>query len=146
MRYRLHHSLGYRLSLAARIQERRLDQGLKVLGLSRLTWCILLAAGNEELSQPSDIAVYLGIDRSAVSRALGQMEKQGLIARIPGDSDGRTRAVKLTDLGTERLEKGTPIAVGNNALMGDRLGDSDVERLKGLLDTLIEGEPAIPKL
>ncbi|MEM6826015.1 MAG: MarR family transcriptional regulator [Pseudomonadota bacterium] len=146
MRYRLHDSLGYRISLAARIQERRLDQGLKEIGLTRLTWCILLAVGNEDLNQPSDIAGYLRVDRSAISRALGQMETQDLIARDPGEADGRTRAVRLTELGRERLVQGSPIAVENNAIMAKQLGASDVDELKGLLDTLIEGAPAIPKL
>ena len=57
-RYRLHHSLGYHLSIASRLQERRLDEKLKPVGLTRSTWCILLAIGNENLSQPSDIADF----------------------------------------------------------------------------------------
>ena len=146
MPYRLHDSLGFRLSRAARIQERRLDQGLRALGLTRLTWCVLLAVGNEGLAQPSDIAEFIGVDRSAISRALGQMETDGLIARCKGPDDGRTRAVALTDKGTGLLARGTPIAVENNAIMHDRLGDADVARLKGLLDRLIEGEPALPQL
>ena len=32
--YRLHDSLGYQLSIAARIQEKRLDDGLKALALA----------------------------------------------------------------------------------------------------------------
>ena len=59
--YRLHQSLGYHLSIAARLQERRLDEQLRMLGLTRTTWCILLAVGNEGLSQPSDIAGFVGI-------------------------------------------------------------------------------------
>ena len=80
MTYRLHNSLGYRLSRVARIQERRLDLGLRRIGLTRTTWCVLLAVGNEGLSQPSDIAEFIGIDRTATSRALRQMEADDLIA------------------------------------------------------------------
>ena len=78
--YRLHTSLGYHLSLASRLQERRLDEQLKTLGLTRTTWCILLAVGNEGLCQPSDIADFVGIDRTATSRALRHMEDDGLLA------------------------------------------------------------------
>ncbi len=146
MTYRLHDSLGFRLSRVARIQERRLDTGLKELGLSRITWCILLAVGNEGLSQPSEIASFVGIDRTATSRALRQMEADDLIGRATGDGDGRTRTVRLTEKGQDRLERGTPIAEDNGARLAERLSQKDIELLKDRLDRLIEGEPLLPKL
>ena len=146
MVYRLHDSLGYRLSRAARIQERRLDAGLKSLGLTRITWCVLLAVGNEGLSQPSEIADYVGIDRTATSRALRQLEAQGLIGRRPGGSDGRTRSVRLTARGKDRLARGTPMAEANQAAMAERLSATEMDELMNRLDTLIEGAPLLPKL
>ena len=62
--YNLHASLGYQLTLVARLQARRFEDSLRPLGLTRITWCVLLAIGNEGLSQPSDIAAFVGIDRS----------------------------------------------------------------------------------
>ena len=146
MTYRLHDSLGFRLSRAARIQERRLDAGLKTLGLTRVTWCVLLAVGNEGLAQPSEIAEFVGIDRTATSRALRQMEARGLISRAAGPGDGRTRSVVLTGPGKAALATGTPLAEANNAAMAERLDPDDVERLKAQLDRLIEGQPALPGL
>ena len=146
MTYRLHDSLGFRLSRAARIQERRLDAGLKALGLTRITWCVLLAVGNEELTHPSEIAQFVGIDRTATSRALRQMEADELLARRVGEADGRTREVALTEAGRDRLARGEPIAIENNALMAARLTAAEVEALKETLDRLIEGEPALPAL
>ncbi len=112
--YRLHQSLGYHLSVTSRIQERRLDEGLKTLGLTRITWCVLLAVGNEGLTQPSEIAAFVGIDRTATSRALRQMEAAGLIARAGGTGDRRTTHVALTALGRQRIVHGTPFAMENN--------------------------------
>jgi DNA-binding MarR family transcriptional regulator len=146
MTYRLHDSLGFRLSRAARIQERRLDQSLKQLGLTRITWCVLLAVGNENLRQPSDIAAFVGVDRTATSRALRQMEAASLIGRTASQEDGRKRAVILTSKGEDCLRQGTPLAVANNAAMLERLGKADDDQMKGLLDRLIEGAPALPKL
>lgn len=146
MTYRLHDSLGFRLSRAARIQERRLDAGLRTLGLNRTSWCVLLAVGNEGLAQPSDIADFIGIDRTATSRALRQMEAQGLIGRAAGRDDRRTREVRLTELGRDRLAKGTPMAEGNGAAMAARLSENEMAALKRGLDRLIEGEPALPNL
>lgn len=146
MTYRLHASLGYHLSRAARVQERRLDDGLRTLGLTRTTWCILLAVGNEGLAQPSEIAEFVGVDRTATSRALRGMEEAGLIFRRSGDGDGRTTEVTLTQLGRDHLDRGTPMAVRNNAVMDARLAPGEAEELKRLLGKLFEGEAALKNL
>jgi MarR family transcriptional regulator for hemolysin len=136
MKYRLHQSLGYQLSLTSRAQERRLDERLRSLGLTRITWCVLLALGNEALSMPSGIADFVGIDRSAASRALRQMEAAGLIVRQIGRSDRRTTRVELTELGRERLREGTPMAVENNRIMQARLAPGETEEVMRLLRKL----------
>lgn len=138
--YRLHESLGYRLSIASRLQERRLDDGLRALGLTRTTWCVLLAVGNEGLTQPSDIAQFVGIDRTATSRALRNLESDGLVTRASGSGDRRTRNVSLSAKGCAALSAGTPLARANGQAMFDRLGKEDHARLIELLDKLIEGE------
>lgn len=146
MPYRLHTSLGFRLSRAARIQERRLDEGLRPLGLTRTTWCVLLGLGNEGLTRPSDLARFVGIDRTAISRALRSMEADGFIERAAGTGDKRTRAVRLTDKGLAAIMQGTPLAEDNNAQMSARLNAAEENQLKTLLDQLIEGQPSLPKL
>ncbi len=134
--YRLHQSLGYHLSIAARLQERRLDEQLRTLGLTRTTWCILLAVGNEGLSQPSDIAEFVGIDRTATSRALRHMEDDGLLARSSGTEDKRTRRVELTEKGCTAIRDATPFARENAAIMAGQLDAGEEEDLKRLLTKL----------
>lgn len=140
--YRLHASLGYNLSLAARLQERRLDDALKTLGLTRTTWCVLLAVGVEGHHQPSDIATFIGIDRTATSRALRNMEAAALLTRRAGSDDRRTTRVTLTDLGRTRIEQGAPFAIENNRLMRAKLTDEEHAELMRLLGKLTEGESA----
>lgn len=144
--YRLHASLGYQMSLTARIQERRLEEGLRELGLTRILWCVLLAVGNEKLRNPSDIAAFVGIDRTATSRALRQMEADGLVARKTGAEDRRTTSVTLTPRGRRLLALGTPLARQNNALMEARLTERELADLRRLLLKVREGDPAdLPK-
>ncbi len=138
--YRLHASLGYNLSLASRLQERRLDDSLKSLDLTRTTWCVLLAVGNENLSQPSDIARFVGIDRTATSRALRQMEAAELVVRHAGTDDKRTTRVSLTDAGRSKIKDGTPFAQTNNDVMRAKLTDAEFDQLRRLLGKVIEGE------
>jgi len=138
--YRLHASLGYQLSLTARIQERREEHGLKELGLTRILWCVLLAVGNEKMRHPSDIAAFVGIDRTATSRALRQMEGDGLVARKTGTGDRRTTSVSLTARGRKLLSKGSPLAQNNNALMEARLSRDEVDHLRRLLAKARHGD------
>ena len=140
--YRLHASLGYHLSIAARQQERRLDEALKTIGLTRTTWCVLLAVGNEGLSQPSDIAGFVGIDRTATSRALRQMEADGLLARSSGTEDRRTRRVDLTDKGRAAIIAATPFARANAATMAEQLDAGEQEALIRLLAKLRPADDA----
>jgi DNA-binding MarR family transcriptional regulator len=142
--YRLHASLGYQLSLSARLQERRLEDGLRGLGLTRVTWCVLLAVGNEALVHPSDIAAFVGVDRTVISRALRQMEGAGLIDRAAGSATGhgdrRTTTVRLTDLGRDRLAQGTPLAEANNRAMEAHLTGAEAAELRRLLARVREGD------
>ncbi|MEM1302747.1 MAG: MarR family winged helix-turn-helix transcriptional regulator, partial [Pseudomonadota bacterium] len=103
-------------------------------------WCILLAVGVEGLSGPSDIAAFVGIDRTATSRALRQMEQAGLIERTGGQADGRKRAVALTAHGETRLRQGAPLARANNEIQAAKLEEAEVTELLRLLRKLSDGE------
>lgn len=139
--YRLHASLGYKLSLAARLQERRLEAGLRTLGLTRTTWCVLLAVSVETLTKPSEIAEFVGIDRTATSRALRQMEEDGLVARTGRTDDKRFRTVAITAKGKALLDQGSPIARANNAAQSAKLSEAEEVQLMKALNALIRGEP-----
>jgi DNA-binding MarR family transcriptional regulator len=144
--YRLHHSLGYHLSLAARLQERRLEEKLREIGLNRTTWCVLLAVANEGLVQPSDIADFVGIDRTATSRALRGMERDGLLARRSGEADRRTRQITLTDKGRAAVAQASPHARENGQMMADMLSQAEHDELMRLLDRLIGDNPGLATL
>lgn len=131
--YDLHASLGYQMSVTARLLERGFETRLKEIGLTRITWCILLAAGPQRLSQPSDIADFVGIDRTATSRALRQMETAGLIARIGGDKDKRTTFVGLTPDAEHKLEQASQHAQQNAGYFEDKLTKDESNMLRALL-------------
>lgn len=140
--YHLHDSLGYQISLASRLQEKRFEESLKAVGLTRLSWCVLLAVGNEGLSQPSDIADFIGIDRTATSRLLKQMEAGDLIERRTGQKDRRTTFVHLTTDGVAALKRGEPCANANNAYMAGKLTPDETVEISRLLRKLAAGETA----
>ncbi len=138
--YRLHNSIMYQLTLTARLQERRLEDGLRQLGLTRLTWCILLAVHIENHSQPSEIAQFIGTDRTATSRALRQMEAKGWLARRTGEGDRRTTRVALTPAGIALLERAVPVAEDNARHFLSKLPGDGCDALQRLLSDLRSGE------
>ncbi|MEY8119366.1 MarR family winged helix-turn-helix transcriptional regulator [Falsihalocynthiibacter sp. BN13B15] len=138
--YLLHASIGYQLSKTARLQERGFETELKSLGLTRISWCILLAVHIESLRNPSAIADFVGIDRTATSRALTKMARDGLVERHEEQSDGRRASVQATKLGRIRLEKATQSARKNAAHFEAKLSGMEQEALRSLLLKLQSGE------
>ncbi|WP_264212336.1 MarR family winged helix-turn-helix transcriptional regulator [Leisingera thetidis] len=141
--FRLHQSLGYRITMLARVIERRFEQRIAEFGLTRVTWCVLLAAGREGLATPSEIAAFIGIDRTAASRALRQMEAQGLITRSSGTGDGRSIRVALTAAGQAALQAVLPIAQENAAHFEAKLTEIELAGLRQAAAKLLQDEPRI---
>ncbi|KIC09587.1 transcriptional regulator, MarR family protein [Leisingera sp. ANG-M1] len=146
-RFRLHHSLGYQITMLARVIERRFEQRIAEYGLTRPMWCVLLAAGLEGLHTPSEIAAFIGIDRTATSRTLRQMEERGFILRSGGERDGRSIRVELTAKGRADLEAVLPIAQENAAHFEAKLTGAELKQLRQSADKLLQDEPrTVPKL
>ena len=129
-------SIGHHISKSARIVERRVEDGLRQHGLTRIGWRILLAVQEERLRKPSDIAHAVGIDRTATSRALRQLEVDGLIAREMGREDRRTTEVSLTDAGRDVLTQATPMCRAALAHLEQNFTKAELAELKRLLQRL----------
>lgn len=138
--YRLHDSVLYQMTLTSRLQERRLDEGLKTLGLTRVTWCVLLAVEVEGCQRPSEIADFIGIDRTATSRALRGMEAAGWLERESGLADRRTTRVRLTDAGRALLWRAAPLAEENNSHFMAKLSPDEAQELARLMAKMRAGE------
>jgi len=99
-----HHALGSRLKrLGERLQAQTQvildDAGL---GLPAAQFPLLSALDAEGPASVGDLAAALGLAQPGVTRALGQLEAEGLIASAADPDDGRIRLVSLTAKG-ERL-------------------------------------------
>lgn len=141
-KYRLHDSIGFHATFAARLVERRVEEGLRKFGLTRVGWCILLAVAEEGLKNPSDIASFVGIDRTATSRALRALETEGLISRAIGREDRRMTEVSMTDDGYDRMIQAVPICMENMDHFNAKLTVAERSELKRLLSKLCQDEGA----
>jgi DNA-binding MarR family transcriptional regulator len=139
-KFGLQNSIGHHITRAARLVERRVEGSLRDHGLTRVGWCILLAVEEEGLRNPSEIAQFIGIDRTATSRALRQLETEELIEREMGREDRRTTEVSLTDKGRVRMQEAMPICIENMQHFNAKLNAAEALELKRLLIKLSAGE------
>ena len=141
----LHQRLGYKLALAARANDQYLDNLLSELGITRQMWCVLVAVGEQAISQPSEVAHYIGIDRTAVSRTLRNMEQQGLLRRLSGGRDKRHTEVQLTAKGRRILDRSLPLAEQSARHLATPLSDREQQQLATLLDKFLAGQSTRPR-
>ncbi|MFW5642335.1 MAG: MarR family winged helix-turn-helix transcriptional regulator [Roseicyclus sp.] len=132
--------MSHHITRTARIIERRVEGGLRAFGLTRVGWCILLAVEEEGLKNPSEIAQFVGIDRTATSRALRQLENDGLIGREMGRTDRRTTEVTLTEEGRLRLMQARPVCLENMDHFNAKVSAAEALELRRLLGALASGE------
>lgn len=138
--YDLQASLGYQITLLARINERQFEKYLTPLGLTRVNWCVLLAVDQQGLVNPSEIAAFIGIDRTATSRALRRLEADGLVQRRSGADDKRKTEVRATARGAATLSKACDVARVNAVRFAGKLSPNERNTLESLLGRLMAGE------
>jgi DNA-binding MarR family transcriptional regulator len=91
------------LRQAARHVSQLYDQHLAEVGLRTTQYSILSKLGRLGAMPISKLAVTMVMERTALSRAIGPLERDGLV-KVGAGPDGRTRSVKLTPTGQARLK------------------------------------------
>jgi DNA-binding MarR family transcriptional regulator len=93
---------------------------------------------------PSELADIERVKRPTMTRALGCLEREGLIERTPDPADGRSALIAVNAAGRERLRR---LRSRKNAYLARRMRDLAPEEVETLgraaeiLDRMREGEP-----
>lgn len=138
--YELHRRLGYRVSRLSRLMQARLERGIAPFGLTRLMWCVLTGIGDEGISNPSELADYVGITRPATSRLLKDMVGKGLVRRCGGNGDGRTIHLSLSEGGHDVLRQARIAVDAMNLHFMTKLSPEMTAQLLEAIDTLSANE------
>ena len=139
MTYNLHDRLGYKLTLAAQVNNQILVNLLAQLGLTRQTWCVLVAVGEQGINLPSEIADYIGIQRAAVSRTLKDMHNKGFLRRDNDPDNGKLTLVTLTDQGQDLLAQSLLLCEQSSQRMDEKLTANERQQLDQLLSKYLSG-------
>lgn len=94
---------------AARQISRLYDAYLQPSGL-RITQFLTLATLNEQQSASVNaLAERLDIERTALGKMIGFLERDGFVKMRPSPTDGRIRMVELTTEGADLFERAAPL-------------------------------------
>jgi DNA-binding MarR family transcriptional regulator len=101
----------------------------------RSTPVLVLLGALAELGElrASDLAEYLGLDVSTISRHLSALRSQGLVTSRPSLADARSQPVSLTPAGQDELSR---LHQGLTERLSDHLSGWDDERVTLLADLL----------
>lgn len=92
----------------------------------------------------SELATYLGLDKSTISGLVDRAERRGLLRRTPNPSDGRGVFVALTADGVELAELGAAEVARALSPLTDTFTAPEARRLTSLLDRMLASGAAIP--
>lgn len=138
-------SLGFILWRVTHAWQRMLEQRLAPYDLTHLRWALLVALAwltrEGEIVSQRHLADFLDMQPMQVSQVLGAMERSGLIARQPTDTDRRILSLTLTAMGESRLREAMPVVeAAHRAFFGDYLAQGAT--LRASLLGLLEPPPA----
>ncbi|HEY0249098.1 MAG TPA: MarR family transcriptional regulator [Gryllotalpicola sp.] len=90
-------------------------------------------------SRMSELADYLGLDRSTLSGLMARAEKRGLVERAPNPEDGRAVDVFLSVAGRELSVRLTAALEGALTPLVAGLGAGERKELRELLERMLRG-------
>lgn len=144
----LNHTLGIdecycsTLRKASRQISRFYDSYLERAGV-RTTQFLTLAALNEVGSAPVNaLAERLDIERTAMGKMVGFLERDGFVVVKPSPTDGRSRLVELTKEGRRLHHKAVPIWLEAQRKFEEFNGAKDAAELRRRLQNMVIGDVA----
>jgi len=134
--------LPYRLAVLSERVSRRLAVEYEQLhNLTVAEWRVLVHLRRSGPVSIRDIQTYVNLEKPRVSRAVSRLEKDRLVAKVPGEHDGRLVSISLTKAGLAALADIIPVAreIEDNLLAAATPADlatffSVMERMHAVLD------------
>jgi DNA-binding MarR family transcriptional regulator len=108
-----------------------------------LTQLRVLAILRDRRVKMSELAGYLGLDKSTISGLVDRAEKRGLIQRIPNPVDGRGVDVVLSAAGMELADRGAAQIARSLSPLTSTLTRAETHRLTALLERMLQPRSAL---
>jgi len=133
--------IGLQLAAVARAVSRAFDDALAAAGGSRPTWLVLMSLKTRSVANQRELAAAVGVQGATLTHHLNAMESDGLLTRRRDPANRRVHLVELTDAGEAAFHRLRGVAVEHDTRLRSGLAESDLDRLRRLLDRLRENVP-----
>lgn len=137
---KLSNQLCFRLYTVTRLITQAYRPLLDPLGLTYPQYLVMMVLWEQDNQTVGDIGRRLMLDTNTLTPMLQRMEREGLLVRTHGISDGRQTLVSLTKKGIhlEEQAKDIPACMSQN-WHGDTLSNNQLNSMVNAIDTLING-------
>ncbi|WP_017813910.1 MULTISPECIES: MarR family winged helix-turn-helix transcriptional regulator [Paenibacillus] len=97
--YALENSIGYKLAIASRLTNNRLNQQFRDAGypVTHEQWILISYLWKRDGQTQNRLARLSRKDQPSVSRLIDNMIRRGMVTRVPHPDDRRTNLIYLTD-------------------------------------------------
>ena len=131
----LHGSLGFYIgyvsnSMRNAVTKLFLDNGYDI---THAQWLILMMLWMKDGCRQKELTEIMFKEKTTITRLIDNLEKKGLLLRVPDLADKRNKFVYLTNSGKELKGKLTPLVAEFNKKLSYGLGDDELEELKKVL-------------
>ena len=135
---RLQGLASWRLSAAALVGDRLVNEALATEGVRKYHFRVLVALSDDGQLSQAELGRRLAIDRSDVAAIAAELEQRELLARTRDDRDRRRNVVTITPAGEAALVRmDRAIAAAQTTLLAP-LSSAEQRQLSELLGRLIE--------
>ncbi len=137
---KLSNQLCFRLYTVTRLITQAYRPLLDPLGLTYPQYLVMMVLWEQDNQTVGDIGRRLMLDTNTLTPMLQRMEREGLLVRTHGISDGRQTLVSLTKKGIhlEEQAKDIPACMSQN-WHGDTMSNDQLNSMVTAIDTLING-------
>ena len=120
---------------------RRIKRGheatLKEFGISYPDWQVMTTLRNSGPRTPGVLARYLELSTGAMTSRLDNLEREGLVHRVPDPDDRRSVIVEITPEGNAKWEAAASVQVRKERFFTSALTGADKKKLNALLRKLM---------
>lgn len=111
---------------------------MRETGLQGTQFTLLSAVSGFGQVKVGDLAQFMGMDQTTVTRNINLLKKEGYVRVSPGEEDKRTRYIQLTDQGMAAVRDAHPKWLKAQTQLWNRLGDDQARELLALSQRIIE--------
>ncbi len=106
---------------------------LDAAGYAVLVTVVDLAGRQPDGVRASEVAAVVGLHKSTMSRNIAELERLGLVERVPDPTDARARLLRLTPAGGEAVQRSRAGRRRRLAAQMDGWSAADLQQLGALL-------------